>query len=165
MIYILHVNEINTGIQWSLHGGSSIQCSFKNSFNCGVTNHILFTKSFVKLISCHIIQFCLQINRYYAHAYFWWKWHCDHLTLTHCKTLLLEALNSTIKPGMRTTYLPKECIKLRIHLRTVCCKLSTVGIFDKHKGCLRLSGYHICLNFCSLSGSWKDFPILPTIFT
>ncbi len=50
-------------------------------------------------------------------------------------------------------------------LRTVCWKPSSVSFFDKHKGCSRLSGYGICLNFCSLPCLQGDFPISPTIFT
>ncbi len=62
-----------------------IQKLIHNYFNCGVMNSELFTKLFMKLISCHDVWFCLQVTRYYAHTH-----DMKHLTLTYSRTLLLD---------------------------------------------------------------------------
>ncbi len=77
---------------WCIVYPMFVQKPIHNSFNDGVMNHILFTKSFIKLISCRSIQFCLQLTPYYAHTQFLWKQHGEHITLTHPETLLLEKL-------------------------------------------------------------------------
>ncbi len=49
-------------------------------------------------------------------------------------------------------------------MRTIRCEPSPVSFFNKHKGCSQLSGYGVCLNFCSLPCSQEDFLISTTIF-
>ncbi len=48
---------------------------------------------------------------------------------------------------------------VRVISQTVRCKLSPVGFFDEHGGSSRLSGYRVCLVFCFLPCSGKNFPV------